>query len=248
MNHYPRNVIRAAGTKSMFRHLWYFSERLVALAFFDDRVSNKTKESMAKNLQRNPTTTNLARLNGNDFDCTLGLENYVTRRSMCFFDLIEVNGQKKSKIIPVSTSINLADRQKLCRNEINCAWAESSNDTAERGVALIQAYSGSLTREEEQLQYLLQVVAVHRQAVPQPAKRYLTWLSSFNPSLVFRNLFLVLLIIAIAFAYWYILYPFRNFWSAFIFFWCAALSHNIYCNVRLSYLVGFLNKMDKTWM
>ena len=120
------------------------------------------------------------------------------------------------------------------------------NDTAQRGVALIQAYSGSLTRDEEQLQYLLQVVAAYRQAVPQPTKRYFTWLSSFNPSLVFRNLFLVLRIIA--FAYLYLLYPFRNFWSAFIFFWCAALSHNIYCNVRLSYLVGFLNKINKTWM
>ena len=49
------------------------------------------------------------------------------------------------------------------------------NDTAQRGVALIQAYcSGSLTRDEEQLQYLLQVVAAHRQAVPQPTKRYFT--------------------------------------------------------------------------
>ena len=48
------------------------------------------------------------------------------------------------------------------------------NDTAEGGVALIQAHSGSLTRDEEQLQYLLQVVAAHRQAVPQPTKRYLT--------------------------------------------------------------------------
>ena len=95
MNHYPHDVIRAAGTKAMLRHLWYFSERLDASAFFDDRVSNKAKESMAKNLQRNPTTTNLARLNGKDFDCTLGLENYITRPSMCFFDLIEANGQKK---------------------------------------------------------------------------------------------------------------------------------------------------------
>ena len=154
---------------------------------------------------------------------------------------------KKSKIIPVSTSINVVDWQKLYRNEINCAW-RVVNDTAKRGVALIQAYSGSLTRDEEQLQYLLQIVAAHCQAVPQPTKRYLTWLSPFNPSLVFRNLFLILLIIAIAFAYLHILYPFRNFWSAFIFFWCAALSHNIYCKVRLSYLVRFLNKMNKTWM
>ena len=42
------------------------------------------------------------------------------------------------------------------------------NDTAQRGVALIQAYSGSLTGDEEQLQYLLQVVAAYFQAVPQP--------------------------------------------------------------------------------
>ena len=48
MNHYPHDVIRAAETKSMFRHLWYFSERLVVSAFFDDRGSNKTIELMAK--------------------------------------------------------------------------------------------------------------------------------------------------------------------------------------------------------
>ena len=97
MNHYPQDLIRAAGTKLMLRHLRYFSERLVASAFFDDGVSNKTKESLAKNLQRNPTTTKLARMNGKDFDCTMRLENYVTRRSTCFFDLIEAKGQKKAK-------------------------------------------------------------------------------------------------------------------------------------------------------
>ena len=79
----------------MLRHLWYFSERLVASAFFDDRVSNKTKELIVKNLQRNPTTTNLARLKGKNFDFTLGLENYVTRRSMCFVDLIKADRQNK---------------------------------------------------------------------------------------------------------------------------------------------------------
>ena len=46
------------------------------------------------------------------------------------------------------------------------------SDTAERSVALMQAYSGSLTQDEEQLQYLLQVAAAHCQAVPQPTKRY----------------------------------------------------------------------------
>ena len=85
MNHCPHDAIRAAGTKSMLRHLWYFLVRLVASAFFNDRVSNKTKESMAKNLQRNPTTTNLAKLNGKDFDCTLGLKKLRYETVNVFF-------------------------------------------------------------------------------------------------------------------------------------------------------------------
>ena len=52
MNNYPHGVIRAAGTKSMLRHLRYFSERLIALAFFDDRVTNKTKQSMVKKAKK----------------------------------------------------------------------------------------------------------------------------------------------------------------------------------------------------
>ena len=48
------------------------------------------------------------------------------------------------------------------------------NDTAERDVALTQAYSGRFTRDEEKLQYLLQIFAAHLQAVSQPTKRYST--------------------------------------------------------------------------
>ena len=47
------------------------------------------------------------------------------------------------------------------------------NDHAERGVALIQQFSGSLTKNKEQLQFLLQVVAENRKRVPQALKRAL---------------------------------------------------------------------------
>ena len=93
---------------------------------------------------------------------------------MCIFDLVEANGQKKAKSFlsqPLSTRLTDKNytQMKLTVHELKVV-----NDTAERGVTLIQAYSGSLTRDEEQLQYLLQVVAAHRQVVPQPSKRYLT--------------------------------------------------------------------------
>ena len=48
------------------------------------------------------------------------------------------------------------------------------NDHAERGVALIQEFSGLLTRDEDQLQFLLQVVHEHRKAFPDSNKKTLT--------------------------------------------------------------------------
>ena len=44
------------------------------------------------------------------------------------------------------------------------------NDLAERGVALIQEFNSSLTRNEEQKQFLLQVVEDHRNKFSAPTK------------------------------------------------------------------------------
>ena len=44
------------------------------------------------------------------------------------------------------------------------------NDLAERGVALIQEFNSSITRNEEQKKFLLQVVENHRSAFSEPTK------------------------------------------------------------------------------
>ena len=44
------------------------------------------------------------------------------------------------------------------------------NDRAERGVALIQDFTKKLTKSEEQLQFLLQVVSDHRKQFPDSRK------------------------------------------------------------------------------
>ena len=46
------------------------------------------------------------------------------------------------------------------------------NDHAEHRVALIQEFSGLLTKDEPQLQYLLQVVEEHRHAYPTAGNRH----------------------------------------------------------------------------
>ena len=55
---------------------------------------------------------------------------------------------------------------KLCCRKSRLATLKVVNDTAERGVALIQEYNKTLTKDERDLQFLLQVVADHRQLYP----------------------------------------------------------------------------------
>ena len=46
------------------------------------------------------------------------------------------------------------------------------NDAAERSVAQIQTFNSAITNQEEQKQYVLQVVESHRQQFPEPQKMY----------------------------------------------------------------------------
>jgi len=43
-------VIGNAAAKSFARHLWYLSETLIGLAFFDTKVSSEMKVNMVKSL------------------------------------------------------------------------------------------------------------------------------------------------------------------------------------------------------
>ena len=47
------------------------------------------------------------------------------------------------------------------------------NDNAERAVSLIQTFNNTITKNEEQKQYLLKIVLEHRKAFPTPAKKFL---------------------------------------------------------------------------
>lgn len=44
------------------------------------------------------------------------------------------------------------------------------NDCAERGIVLITTYNSSITKDEDQKQYLLRLVDLHRKEFPQVSK------------------------------------------------------------------------------
>ena len=93
---FPNDVIRGAAAKAFRRHLWYFSEHLVGLSFFDPRVEVTVKRAMANNLNSPPIPKNLKRLDGSRFDYNSPLDTYVTQRTAEFFDLIVKNGRDKA--------------------------------------------------------------------------------------------------------------------------------------------------------
>ena len=153
-------------------HLWYVSEELVGLSFFDSDVSCETKNAMVTALRREeidgedsaPKRVTLPKKSVRD----LHLEDFVSGRTLHFFRKLHLD-EAFLDLPPDSWQMDEGFQRssQIIRN------LAVVNDHAERGVALIQEFNGSLTKDEEQLQFLLQVVADHRKAFPDPRKRTL---------------------------------------------------------------------------
>lgn len=166
---YPNRTVADAAFSALSRHLWFFSEHLVGLAFFDDRVEAHVKKAMAANLQLPKTRSALHRIDVNDADFN-NLETFVTQRTNRLFELLSTTGVEESRSFlsqdPEAWDAD-ASYQKL--NE-RVKMLMVVNDSAERGIALIEKYNQSLTKDEEQKQFLLRFVQSHRQQFPSSSK------------------------------------------------------------------------------
>ena len=163
---YPDKTIADAALNSIGRHLWYLSEDLVALAFFDARIDAEEKETMLRNLERRPGKM-LKRLDAKSFlrkSSTATISSLVTRRSIHFFEVL-TEGQIDGRSNPDDVRSILTDenlRQKVHSLKV-------INDSAERGIALIKRCQQSV-RNEDQKQFLLRVVQGHRDKVSKRTK------------------------------------------------------------------------------
>lgn len=155
--------------KKFLGHLWYLSEELVALAFFDDGVSVHTKRQMVAALHKTGIehpqkriTLDTAVINSKQ------LEDFVTDNTHRFF---RITG------IPVDFLKLDVDSWPTDENYTTAKAIVSSirvvNDIAERGVALMEEYNKLHTNNEEQKQYLLLVVKNYRQRYPNRNKETL---------------------------------------------------------------------------
>jgi hypothetical protein len=136
---------------------------------FDSRVFSNTKRQMLDRLSVKGPDRPVKRpdISLKSFT-SLTLDTFVTSNSMNIFHCLQLPTDF------LGTDPNtwethaefLAARHRLQGLKV-------VNDTAERGVALIQAFNKTLTHDEDQLQFLLQVVSEHRRLFPSTNKNVL---------------------------------------------------------------------------
>ena len=156
-------AISTAASEKFSKHLWYLSEDLVALALFDDHVHVSTKRHILSAMREAEGTEDPPKR----ITVTLEsfkekkIEDFVTKKSMALFQLMEL----PDGFLQVDPEV-WEDHEDFQTARATVRAINVVNDHAERRVALIQEFSGLLTKNEPQLQYLLQVVEEHRRVFP----------------------------------------------------------------------------------
>jgi hypothetical protein len=162
------DIISSAALNTLRRHLWYLSQELVPLGIFSDFVTLDTKRTMAEKLKlvlRSKSSQRHTRYTGQDDLCNVELDHFIGPASELFFKTLRINTEffKHDALIwPQQASFQDALRKAQALRVVN--------DCAERGIALATQFNSTLTRQEEEKQFVLQMVEAHRKRFPNAKK------------------------------------------------------------------------------
>jgi len=167
---YPHAAISSATSKKLGLHLWYLSEEMVGLALFDTRLSADCKKQMVAAMadEAPDDPPKRPRIKPDAFLSGRGLEQFCTSNSKQLLELIGFNETLLSK-----DPTDWPDDETFMQALKLAKGFSVVNDQAERGIALVQDYNKLLTKDEEQFQYLMQVVTEHRKLFPHSVKKNL---------------------------------------------------------------------------
>ena len=164
---YPEKSVSTATSKKLGMPLWYLSEDLVPLAQFYARVPDETKKLMVSSFDKEASENcpKRAVMQAEMFQNQCGLEQFCSSHSRKTFQFLQLpTSFLTADPATWHTDESFTKAQKLVRA------LSVVNDRAERGVALIQNFSKQLTKDEEQFQFLLQVIKEHRKQYPDSRK------------------------------------------------------------------------------
>lgn len=146
------------------RHLWYLSEHLAGLALFDDHLPLEVKKRMVTAIEKVKGSEQPAKRIVLDIAKDLEqktVADFCTTSSKLLFERLAID-MSFLELDPTTWSNSPCYVEGKRRVMALCAV----NDRAERGIALMQRFNLALTKDEEQRQYLLQVVERHRKEKP----------------------------------------------------------------------------------
>jgi len=168
---YPNMVVTKAASTAFGRHLWYISEILVGLSLFDDKIGADVKTLMVTNLRLPQSINSVKRLDRPPEPLSsLGLASCFTERTTLIFDVLLLNGKEKAQGFLVKDPKEWCDDPSYQDLRMAASTMTVVNDSAERAIALMQQYNSSLTKNEEQKQFLLRLVKRHRTTYPSCSK------------------------------------------------------------------------------
>lgn len=150
----------------MENHLWYVADETVGLALFSDNVSTTEKAKIVAGMTNVPLERHcLARQDKKAIkviskdDSNLG--DFSSARTATLLTRLDI-GDSFLSIPPDTWSENddyVQGKERVRRLRV-------VNGTAERGIKLFEEFNNLITNNEEEKQFLLQVVEANRKAVP----------------------------------------------------------------------------------
>lgn len=172
---YPDSDISRVTINKLCGHLWYIAPETMALAFFDSRIPKDTKLKMInatisademediKTKKINIRSSEVKEFVKKDF------VDLVSPETLNFFSRFSISTEFFN--VDPDTWETREDYQKGLKTVKNLMVV---NDVAERNVKLIEEYNTILTKDEDQKQYLLQVVNEYRKKYPDSKKSTLS--------------------------------------------------------------------------
>lgn len=146
------------------RHRWYLSEIMVGLSFFDERFSVEDRYRMIPALVRRKNERNKINSETIGIDENTHISDFISSETINFFKII---GKEEIKIdFYCENPDKWNENPQYSRLKKVARSLCVVNDPAERAVGLISDFNASATSNEEQKQYLLQVIEKHRRDFP----------------------------------------------------------------------------------
>ena len=173
LNEYRKHdaSVANAAINAMERHLWYLTEECAVFSVFSHRVSDAERQQLARQLSRTPRPKAFTKgqprfpiLNN-----STRLVHLIGPGSWFLFECLHIGAEWLGK--PISSWPGDAD---FLEAETFVRHVKVVNDLSERAVKLVQDFATSITNDETQKQYLLQVVEYQRKAIPNFKKKTLS--------------------------------------------------------------------------